>query len=55
MSAKSARGKGVKIPSDVYTTLLAVVFGIVSATAALVAVQSYFKYETLFKIVEVIR
>ena len=55
MSAKSVRGKGVKVPSDVYTTLLAVVFGVVCATAALVAVQSYFEYGSLFKIIEVMR
>lgn len=55
MSAKAARGKGIKAPNDVYTTLLAMALGVVCATAALVAVQSYLQYNTLFKIVEVMR
>ena len=55
MSAKAARSKGIKAPSDVYTAFLALVLGVVCATAALVAVQSYFGYDTLFKIIEVIR
>ena len=55
MSAKAVRGKGTKAPSDVYTTLLVLALGVVCATAALVATQSYFKYNTLFKIIEMIR
>ena len=55
MSAKAVRGRGIKAPNDVYTTLLALALGVVCATAALVAVQSYLKYDTLFRIIEVIR
>ncbi len=55
MSAKAVRAKGIKAPSDIYTTLLALTLGVVCATAALVATQSYFKYDTLFKIIEAIR
>ncbi|MGA2323595.1 MAG: hypothetical protein ABSG22_07085 [Sedimentisphaerales bacterium] len=36
--------------SNLYTVLLAVAFGVMSATAAFVAVKCYFIYETLFKI-----
>ncbi|NIA17136.1 MAG: hypothetical protein GWO86_02190 [Planctomycetes bacterium] len=55
MSAKAVRGKGMKAPSNVYTTLLAMALGVVCATAALVAVQNYLQYNTLLKIVEAIR
>ena len=55
MTPKPVRGKATKSPSDVYTTLLALVLGVMCATSGLVAVQSYLKYQTLFKIIEVIR
>ena len=55
MSAKAVQGKGAKAPSDVYTMLLVLALGVVCATAALVVTQSYFKFNTLFKIIEVIR
>ena len=55
MCAKAGRGKVIKAPSDVYTTLMALVLGVVCATAALVALQSYLEYGTLFRIIEVMR
>ena len=55
MCAKAVRARAIKAPSDVYTTLLALVLGVVCATAALVALQSYLGYGTLFKIIEVMR
>jgi len=55
MSAKAVSGKGIKAPNNVYTMLLALALGVVCAAAALVTVQNYLQYNTLLKIVEVIR
>ena len=43
---------GVKqaVPSNLYTIILALAFGVVLATAAFVAYKCYFDYGTLFKI-----
>jgi hypothetical protein len=37
-------------PSNLYTIILAVAFGVVLVTAAFVAYKCYFDYGTLFKI-----
>ena len=43
-----ARGGKISIPSNLFTAILAVSFGVVLATAAFVAVQCYMQYKTIF-------
>ena len=44
------RGGKAIVPDNIYTAILALVFGIVLATAAFVAYKCYFQYGTIFKI-----
>jgi hypothetical protein len=44
------RGSKPVVPSNLYTIILALAFGVVLATAAFVAYKCYFDYGTLFKI-----
>ena len=54
MSDLQTTGK-VKVPSNLYTALLALACGAVAATAGFVAFKCYSVYETLLKIVENVR
>lgn len=55
MSPKISASRLVKPSSDVYTALLAIAFGAVTATAGFVAYMCYTQYNTLFEIIERIR
>lgn len=43
-----SRAAGVGVPSNLYTAVLAVAFGVVLATAAYVAYTCFNQYETIF-------
>jgi hypothetical protein len=45
----------IKALSNIYTALLALACGATAAAAGVVAYKCWFDYETLFKIVEVLR
>ena len=55
MSAKIAAGRKIKASSNIYAALLALTLGVICATAALVAMLCYLRYETLFNIIDGIR
>jgi hypothetical protein len=43
-----SRGAKASAPSNLYTAVLAVAFGVVLATAAFVAFKCYTQYQTIF-------
>jgi len=43
-----SRGAKVPVPSNLYTAVLAVAFGVVLATAAFVAYECFTQYQTIF-------
>ena len=43
-----SRGAKVAVPSNLYTAILAVAFGVVLATAAFVAFKCFTQYQTIF-------
>lgn len=47
---RQSPGGKVVVPSNLYTVILALAFGVVIATAAFVAYMCYFQYGTIFKI-----
>jgi hypothetical protein len=50
-----ANGRKIRAYSNIYTVLLSLAVGVTAATAGLVAFMCWFRYETLFKITEVLR
>lgn len=43
-----SRGANISVPSNLYTTILAVALGVVVATSTFVAFQCYTQYHTIF-------
>jgi len=41
-------GKGIGIPDNIYTVILAIAFGVVVASAAFTAYMCYSQYEAIF-------